>query len=64
MHKGLEKSAQYHATDLGNNNMMGHVGSNGSTMSQRVEMFSIHNNGSIGENVAQEIKSGDRNREL
>lgn len=53
LHKGLQKSAQLHATDLGKNNMMGHVGSNGSTMRSRIEMYSVFKNSQIGENVAQ-----------
>ena len=53
IHKGLGKASQGHAEDLGENNMMGHVGSNGSTMPERIKRYCIHNSGHIGENVTQ-----------
>lgn len=48
MHKGLSKASQGHADDLGKHNMMGHVGSNGSSMSERIGRHCVVNKGFTG----------------
>ena len=52
-HKGLQMAAQLHANDLAANDMMGHYGSNKSSMTDRILLFCERDNGELGENVAQ-----------
>ena len=43
---------------------MGHTGSDGSTMRQRIERFCVYNSGMLGENVGQECKTDNVDHEL
>ncbi|MCL2600252.1 MAG: CAP domain-containing protein [Treponema sp.] len=52
-HETLAYAAREHSADMYRNNFMGHTGSDGSTVAQRVERAGIANWRSISENVAR-----------
>jgi uncharacterized protein YkwD len=64
LNQALTLAAEDHAIDMAKNNFFGHNGSNGSTLTSRIEFRCGKSYGSWGENIGSDFKVQGRNHAL